>query len=131
MCPAAGQGALGIEIREGDVEMRKHLEFLNDADARAATVCERALLNKLGGGCQVPIGAFAEVKDGKLHLTGVVARPDGSEVLREQQSGSDPVALGELVGETLLQARRDEDPRRRLRRDGRGCRNSREQRHDQ
>ena len=102
MCPAAGQGALGIEIREGDVEMRKHLEFLNDADARAATICERTLLSKLGGGCQVPIGAFAEVKDGKLHLTGVVARPDGSEVLREQQIGTDPVALGELVGETLL-----------------------------
>ena len=93
---------MGIEIREGDVEMRKHLAFLNDADSRAATICERALLNKLGGGCQVPIGAFAEMKDGKLHLTGVVARPDGSEVLREQQSGSDPVALGELVGETLL-----------------------------
>ena len=68
MCPAAGQGALGIEIREGDVEMRKHLAFLNDPDSRAATVCERALLNKLGGGCQVPIGAFAEMKDGKLHL---------------------------------------------------------------
>jgi hydroxymethylbilane synthase len=102
MCPAAGQGALGIEIREGDVEMRKHLAFLNDADSRAATVCERALLNKLGGGCQVPIGAFAEVKDGKLHLTGVVARPDGSEVLREQAIGTDPVVLGELVGETLL-----------------------------
>jgi len=102
MCPAAGQGALGIEIREGDTKMRKHLAFLNDADSRAATICERALLNKLGGGCQVPIGAFAEVKDGKLYLTGVVARPDGSEVLREQQSGTDPVALGELVGETLL-----------------------------
>ena len=102
MCPAAGQGALGIEIREGDVKMRKHLAFLNDPDARAATECERALLNKLGGGCQVPIGAFAEMRDGELHLTGVVARPDGSEVLREQQSGTDPVALGELVGETLL-----------------------------
>lgn len=103
MTPAAGQGALGIEIREGDVEMRKHLAFLNDPDSRAATVCERALLNKLGGGCQVPIGAHAEVKDGKLHLTGVVARPDGTEVIREQQIGSDPVALGEMVGETLLQ----------------------------
>ena len=102
MCPAAGQGALGIEIRLGDVKTRRHLEFLNNADARAATVCERALLNKLGGGCQVPIGAFAEVKDGKLKLTGVVARPDGTEVLREQQIGTDPVALGELVGETLL-----------------------------
>src|SRR5271166_3355615 len=102
MCPAAGQGALGIEIREGDIEMRKHLEFLNNAEARAAAICERTLLNKLGGGCQVPIGAFAEVKDGKLHLTGVVAHPDGSEVLREQQTGTDPVALGELVGDILL-----------------------------
>jgi hydroxymethylbilane synthase len=102
MCPAAGQGALGIEIREGDVAMRKHLAFLNNADARAATICERTLLNKLGGGCQVPIGAFAQMKNGKLLLTGVVARPDGSEVLREQQSGTDPVALGELVGDTLL-----------------------------
>jgi len=102
MCPAAGQGALGIEIREGDIAMREHLAFLNNADARAATICERTLLNKLGGGCQVPIGAFAQMKDGKLQLTGVVARPDGSEVLREQQSGSDPVVLGELVGDTLL-----------------------------
>jgi hydroxymethylbilane synthase len=102
MCPAAGQGALGIEIRAGDAAMRKHLAFLNNADARAATACERTLLNKLGGGCQVPIGAFAEVKDGKLTLTGVVARPDGSEVLREQQTGTDPIALGELVGDTLL-----------------------------
>ncbi len=102
MCPAAGQGALGIEIREGDATMRKYLAFLNNDDARAATVCERALLNKLGGGCQVPIGAFAQVKDGKLHLTGVVARPDGTEVLREQQTGTDPVVLGELVGDTLL-----------------------------
>ncbi|MGA9978165.1 MAG: hydroxymethylbilane synthase [Candidatus Sulfotelmatobacter sp.] len=61
MCPAAGQGALGIEIRAGDAATRQHLEFLNDPAARAATTCERALLNRLGGGCQVPIGAFAEV----------------------------------------------------------------------
>jgi len=62
MCPAAGQGALGIEIREGDAATLRHLEFLNDPAARAATTCERALLNRLGGGCQVPIGAFAEVR---------------------------------------------------------------------
>jgi hydroxymethylbilane synthase len=102
MCPAAGQGALGIEIRKGDASMRGHLEFLDDPAARAATTCERALLNKLGGGCQVPIGAFAEMDEGKLRLTAIVARPDGSEVLREQQSGSDPVALGEHVGDALL-----------------------------
>jgi hydroxymethylbilane synthase len=102
MCPAAGQGALGIEIREGDFAMREHLAFLNDDASRAATTCERALLNKLGGGCQVPIGAFAEMSDGELRLTAIVARPNGSEVLREQQSGSDPVALGEKVGDELL-----------------------------
>src|SRR5207248_1451979 len=62
MCPAAGQGALAIEVREGDSVMRQHLEFLDDPAARAATTCERALLNRLGGGCQVPIGAFAVVR---------------------------------------------------------------------
>jgi hydroxymethylbilane synthase len=62
MCPAAGQGALGIEIRKGDSATRRHVEFLDDSAARAATTCERALLNRLGGGCQVPIGAFAEVR---------------------------------------------------------------------
>jgi hydroxymethylbilane synthase len=103
MCPAAGQGALGIEIRTGDEAMRKHLAFLDDPAARAATTCERALLNKLGGGCQVPIGAFAESREGGLQLTAIVARADGSVILRETHSGSDPIALGELVGETLLQ----------------------------
>ncbi len=103
MCPAAGQGALGIEIRQGDAETRNHLLFLDDADARAATTCERALLNKLGGGCQVPIGAFAELVDGVLRLTAIVARPDGSTILRETQSGGDPIELGETVGDALLQ----------------------------
>jgi hydroxymethylbilane synthase len=103
MCPAAGQGALGIEIRAGDATVGSHLAFLDNPAARAATTCERALLNKLGGGCQVPIGAFAEVRDSGLHLTAIVAQPDGSVILREQQTGSDPIALGERVGETLLQ----------------------------
>jgi hydroxymethylbilane synthase len=102
MCPAAGQGALGIEIRAGDAVTAKYVSFLNDPEAHAATTCERALLNKLGGGCQVPIGAFAEVRDGVLSLTAIVAQPDGTLILREHQSGSDPVKLGEDVGETLL-----------------------------
>lgn len=102
MCPAAGQGALAVEIRAGDSAMREHLSFLDDADTRAATTCERAVLNKLGGGCQVPIGALAEVRHGKLHLDAVIADPDGSKVLRESREGSDPVQLGESVGETLL-----------------------------
>src|SRR5580693_926192 len=110
MCPAAGQGALGIEIREGDSATRQHLEFLNDAAARAATTCERALLNRLGGGCQVPIGAFAEMKNGRLHLEAIVADPDGSKLLRESRDGdlNDPEALGNAVGEALLRRGGDE-----------------------
>jgi hydroxymethylbilane synthase len=104
MCPAAGQGALAIEIREADSATRQHVEFLNDDAARAATTCERALLNRLGGGCQVPIGAFAEMRNGKLHLEAIVADPDGSKVLRESRDGNcnDPEQLGNDVGETLL-----------------------------
>jgi hydroxymethylbilane synthase len=110
MCPAAGQGALGIEIREGDAATRQHLAFLNDPGARAATTCERALLNRLGGGCQVPIGAFAEMQDGRLHLEAIVADPDGSKLLRESRDGdfADPERLGNAVGDTLLRRGGDE-----------------------
>jgi len=104
MTPAAGQGALGVEIRNGDVATRKLLSFLDDAAARATTTCERALLSKLGGGCQVPIGALAEVTAGRIQLNALVAHPDGTVVLRETREGNEnnPVRLGEEVGETLL-----------------------------
>ena len=103
MCPAAGQGALAIEIRAGDAAIAQNVKFLDNASARASTTCERALLKKLGGGCQVPIGAFAEVRDGRLYLQAVVADPDGTKVLHESRDGSDPIQLGEIVGDALLQ----------------------------
>jgi hydroxymethylbilane synthase len=102
MCPAAGQGALGVEIRAGDAATRELLVFLDDSNARASTTCERALLNRLGGGCQVPIGAAAEVHNGVVHLDAIVANPDGSKILRESRDGQDPEKLGNEVGETLL-----------------------------
>ncbi|HVN17431.1 MAG TPA: hydroxymethylbilane synthase [Dongiaceae bacterium] len=127
MCPAAGQGALGIEIREGDARTRELLAFLNDPNARAATTCERALLNSLGGGCQVPIGAFAEVRSdgngeghdfsradrppegtaalaaaGRIHLESIVADPDGTKLLRDSRDGDDPEKLGNEAGASLL-----------------------------
>jgi hydroxymethylbilane synthase len=102
MCPAAGQGALALEIRKDDSQIRDLVAFLDDAAARATTTCERALLNRMGGGCQVPIGAFAEGVNGKLHLEAVVARPDGSKVLRESGKGENPHQVGEMVGEALL-----------------------------
>jgi hydroxymethylbilane synthase len=104
MCPAAGQGALGIEIRESDAATRQLLAFLNDPAARAATTCERALLKRLGGGCQVPIGAFAQMLNGKLRLESIVAAPDGSKLLRDSRDGNidDPEKLGNAAGAALL-----------------------------
>src|SRR5215469_6337393 len=93
--------AAGV-TRLGDSAIGQHLAFLDDREARATTTCERALLNKLGGGCQVPIGSFAEVRGGRLHLEGVVANPDGSRVLREAGDGNDPEKLGAEVGDSLL-----------------------------
>jgi len=104
MCPAAGQGALAIEIRKGDAALKQELAFLEDAGTRAAVTCERALLSKMGGGCQVPIGAYAEFRGRELFLQAVVASPDGRSVLRESASGEDPVALGEQAADNLLRA---------------------------
>jgi len=102
MCPAAGQGALAIEIRNGDVGAMRHVAFLDDEETRIETECERALLSRMGGGCQVPIGAFAMVIDGWLNLEAIVARPDGTQLLRESGGGDDPVELGQTVGDALL-----------------------------
>jgi hydroxymethylbilane synthase len=102
MCPAVGQGALAIEVRSGDQQTKTLLAFLNDADTYAAIDCERALLGSLGGGCQVPIGAYAEKRGGRLFLRAMVGRPDGSEILREQADGTDGVKLGRETAQTLL-----------------------------
>ena len=102
MCPAAGQGALAIEIRAGDQAIRNALRFLDDPATRAETDCERALLKKLGGGCQVPIGANAKLCEGVLHLQAIVANPDGKQLLLESEEGSDPTHVGEVAAERLL-----------------------------
>ena len=101
MCPAAGQGALAIETRAGDGETAATVRFMDDVAARATTTCERAMLEQLGGGCQVPIGAFARMTGDELALLGVVAQPDGEMLLREEQRGRDPLVLGRTVAVAL------------------------------
>ena len=102
--PAVGQGAIAVECREEDADILKLLEGIEHAETRAATDAERALLRHLEGGCQVPIGAYGEVVEGKLKLTALVASLDGEEVIRAE--GEAPVAeaqeLGVAVGEKLL-----------------------------
>jgi hydroxymethylbilane synthase len=102
MCPAVGQGALAIETRSDDGQTRSLLAFLNDAETRVTIECERAVLGAMGGGCQVPIGAFAEMRNGQLHLRAMVGSPDGSLILREQADGVDGEKLGREVAQTLL-----------------------------
>ena len=102
MCPAVGQGALAIEIRRDDQQTQALLNFLNHADTREAIECERALLGSLGGGCQVPIGAYAQKQEGALHLRAMVGRPDGSEVLREHARGDNAEKLGRETAQSLL-----------------------------
>jgi len=102
MCPAAGQGALAVEIRAEDPATMVAISFMDHPASRATTSCERALLNGLGGGCQVPIGAHAEFSGEQLLLTAVVASPDGTRVLRERQLDKEPEKLGASVARQLL-----------------------------
>ncbi|HUR37335.1 MAG TPA: hydroxymethylbilane synthase [Terriglobales bacterium] len=102
VCPAAGQGALAIEMRTGDRATAECVASLDHDATRTAVTCERALLSGLGGGCQVPIGAHGIVSDSGISLHAVVARPDGSEVLCESQYGTDARNLGTSVADLLL-----------------------------
>src|SRR6185437_2409084 len=82
LCPAAGQGALGIEARAGDERVLGVLAFLNHEPTRYAVTAERAALAALGGGCQVPIGIHCFPGDEGYTVVAAVAAPDGSEVIR-------------------------------------------------
>jgi hydroxymethylbilane synthase len=88
ICPAVGQGALAIEIRQGDERVRRAVQPLNDFRTHAAVDAERTVLRQLGGGCQTPIAVHAEVAEKLLSMTGVVARPDGTEVIRAAAQGA-------------------------------------------
>jgi hydroxymethylbilane synthase len=104
MCPAVGQGALGIEIRADDSRAREAVAHLDHVATHQAVRAERAVLRRLGGGCQVPIAAHGVVEDARLRLQGLVANLDGTRVVRAQTNGhaSDPEALGTMVAEDLL-----------------------------
>ncbi len=101
--PAAGQGALGIECLAGRAELLRWLQPLNDADTAACVLAERAVARALAGSCEVPLGAYAEVRGGKLWLRGFVARPDGSLIVRSEREGAvgDAEPLGRALAEDL------------------------------
>ncbi|MBO9332397.1 hydroxymethylbilane synthase [Achromobacter xylosoxidans] len=104
--PAAGQGALGIEIRDDRDDMRAWLAPLASADTTACVVAERAVSRKLGGSCQVPLAAYAEIEAGTLSLRALVASPDGTRIVRAVRRGpvADAQSIGEAAAQELLDA---------------------------
>lgn len=104
MVPSAGQGIVGVTVRESDVALRAMLSGIEDSAARAVSTAERALLAELDGSCRTPIGGHARLlADGTLHLTGLVARTDGSFLLKRTVTGgaADAAAMGAELGASL------------------------------
>ncbi|WP_076539413.1 hydroxymethylbilane synthase [Shewanella sp. UCD-KL21] len=102
--PANGQGAVGIECRMNDERVKALLAPLEHLETRYRVFAERAMNMRLEGGCQVPIGAYAEIDGDSLHLRGLVGNPDGSQIIEGNVTGlkTDAVALGEQLAEDLL-----------------------------
>jgi hydroxymethylbilane synthase len=118
--PAAGQGAIGIEARSADAETLRVLAVLEDAETRAAVTAERSALAGLGGGCQVPIGAWGRTENGKLLLDVVVLSPDGTQRLVEKDAGS--LGDAEAIGKRVAQKLRERGATALLERESRGTR---------
>ncbi|GAB3024658.1 hydroxymethylbilane synthase [Bowmanella dokdonensis] len=97
--PAVGQGAVGIECRDDDAELVALLAPLNHAHTAARVLAERAMNRTLQGGCQVPIGSYAELENDQIWLRGLVGAPDGSRIISGEVRG--PIQKAEMLGESL------------------------------
>ncbi|HVX00112.1 MAG TPA: hydroxymethylbilane synthase [Candidatus Babeliaceae bacterium] len=102
--PAAGQGVLGIECRENDAQILDFIRPLNHLNSVICVTAERAMCKRIGGGCQAPVAAYAEIKDKQLILRGLVARVDGSFIIRARQFDTvdQATSLGLRVADDLL-----------------------------
>jgi len=107
MLPAPGQGALAVQCRAGDASTLRLLAALEDPATRTAATAERAFLKGLGGGCAVPVAAYARIQADPgshgLHLRGRVLSPDGQKIIQVEGTGLDPSALGESLAQSALE----------------------------
>lgn len=108
--PAVGQGALGIECRADRADVIASLQALHHEDSAICALAERAMSRSLGGSCQVPLGGFAQVKNGQLYMRGFVASPDGTRMMRAEATGSlsAPERLGNQIADALRAQGADE-----------------------
>jgi len=104
--PAVGQGAIAVQTRVNDGEAADALAKLDDAETRSAIICERALLSKLQGGCQVPLGAWARLERGELVLEACVCSVDGVQYVKQRATAAPDQAaqLGEHMAQLLIEA---------------------------
>jgi hydroxymethylbilane synthase len=102
LLPAPGQGTIALECREEDESLAEAVRPLDHRATAQAVAAERALLAGLGGGCNVPLGAYAEPAESGLRLRALVARADGSTIVRGERTGDDPVDLGRGLALDLL-----------------------------
>lgn len=102
--PAVGQGALGIECRVGDDCIADVINVLHDNETQQCVIAERAMNERLEGGCQVPIAGFARFQDGGLFMQGLVGTPNGQQIIRAQRQGlvDQAKVIGYEIAEELL-----------------------------
>lgn len=108
--PAVGQGALGIECRDDRPDLVNLLQPLHHLETAQCVEAERAMSRLLGGSCQVPLGGFAEIINGRLHLQGFVATPDGKRMISETATGKPETGqeMGEQLAQNLIKQGADE-----------------------
>jgi len=104
--PAVGQGALVLETREADPRIQELVNIIHHETTALCTQTERAFLNRLQGGCQIPIAGHAWIQGERIILKGLIAGLDGRKIIKDQLEGplSDPLGLGIRLAETLLKA---------------------------
>ena len=104
MLPAAGQGAIGIEVRANNRGLLEHLSFLHDHDTSIAVGAERAFLHEAGGGCRLPIAVCGTINDREVRLIGRIAHEESGRMIEGTVSGSaeDACALGKELAHRLL-----------------------------
>jgi hydroxymethylbilane synthase len=102
--PAVGQGALALEIREGDLRLQELVDAIHHEATALCTQAERAFLKRLQGGCQIPIAGHAWIQGQQIILKGLVAGLDGGKLIKDQLEGplTDPTSLGIRLAERLL-----------------------------
>jgi hydroxymethylbilane synthase len=103
MLPAPGQGALAVQCRADDTETLSFLAAIHDPLTAASVMAERAFLTGLGGGCSLPVGAFAQKNNGQIILTGGVISPDGKQAIRLSAVDKEPHELGERLARFMLE----------------------------